>query len=66
MNSSQFSLLAMTDYSDKLHGSFQKMCGEASDSHISSLKELKDVVLWDILERYKDINAFNASKCGHF
>ncbi|GBL81919.1 Tigger transposable element-derived protein 4 [Araneus ventricosus] len=46
--------------------SFKKLCGEAADFDSSSLKEWKDVVLRDILERYESANVFNVDECGLF
>ncbi|GBN02963.1 Aminopeptidase O [Araneus ventricosus] len=43
--------------------SFKKLCGEVADFD-SSLKEWKDVVLRDILERYESANVFNVDECG--
>ncbi|GBN70097.1 hypothetical protein AVEN_113572-1, partial [Araneus ventricosus] len=46
--------------------SFKKLCGEAADFDSSSLKEWKDVVLRDVLERYASANVFNVDECGLF
>ncbi|GBN66953.1 Major centromere autoantigen B [Araneus ventricosus] len=46
--------------------SFKKLCGEAADFDSSSLKEWKDVVLQDILERYESAYVFNVDECGLF
>ncbi|GBN65043.1 Sodium leak channel non-selective protein [Araneus ventricosus] len=46
--------------------SFKKLCGEAADFDSSSLKEWKDAVLQDILERYESANVFNVDECGLF
>ncbi|GBN40155.1 hypothetical protein AVEN_148403-1 [Araneus ventricosus] len=43
--------------------SFKKLCEEAADFDCSSLKEWKDVVLRDILERYESANV---DECGLF
>ncbi|GBL82726.1 Tigger transposable element-derived protein 6 [Araneus ventricosus] len=43
--------------------SFKKLCGEAADFDSSSLREWKDVVLRDILERYESVNV---DECGLF
>ncbi|GBN06558.1 hypothetical protein AVEN_208683-1 [Araneus ventricosus] len=46
--------------------SFKKLCGEAADFDSSSLKEWKDVVFLDILERYESASVFNVDECGPF
>ncbi|GBM80381.1 Tigger transposable element-derived protein 4 [Araneus ventricosus] len=46
--------------------SFKKLCGETADFDSSSVKEWKDVVLRDILERYESANVFNVDECGLF
>ena len=48
-------------FNSRYNLSFKKMCREAADfDSTSSLKEWKDVVLQDILERYEPGNMFNA------
>ncbi|GBN25000.1 Tigger transposable element-derived protein 4 [Araneus ventricosus] len=58
----------MTGYSDLIQGITYPLllCGEAADFDSSSLKEWKDVVLQDILERYESANIFNVDECGRF
>ena len=47
--------------------SFKKSCGKAADfDSSSSLKEWKDIVLRDVLKRYKPADMFNADKCELF
>ncbi|GBN58476.1 hypothetical protein AVEN_187354-1 [Araneus ventricosus] len=46
--------------------SFKKLCGVAADFYSSSLKERKELVLRDILERYESSNVFNVDGCGLF
>ena len=46
---------------------FKKLCIEAADlDSSSSLKEWKDAVLQDILERYELANVLNVDECGLF
>ncbi|GBN45794.1 Tigger transposable element-derived protein 6, partial [Araneus ventricosus] len=53
-------------FSSRHNLSFKKLCGEAADFDSSSLKEWKDVVLRNILEKYESANVFNVDECGLF
>ncbi|GBO38237.1 Tigger transposable element-derived protein 6, partial [Araneus ventricosus] len=46
--------------------SFKELCREAAEFDSSSLKEWKDGVLRDVLERYESANVFNVDECGLF
>lgn len=45
---------------------FKRICGEAANCDIEGLKEWKESVLTDILERYTPSDVYNLDECGLF